>query len=151
MQKTLTARRFLPLQVDRGYSHNHGKNYVTYNVKCNHGALQISYMKVSCAEPYIGNNERTLGIYIYIYKVCIISRTYDVTYNDETLLIHVCIIYGTPLYLYMCIYIYIYILMVGDIYKYIDIYIYLSFIFFVAPKDKTLYMYMESCIYVSEE
>ena len=52
---------FLPLQVDRGYSHNHGENYVTYNVKCNHVALQISYMNVSCAEPYIGNNEENIG------------------------------------------------------------------------------------------
>ena len=77
-----------------------------------------------------------------IYKVCIILRTDDVTYNDETLLIHVCIIYGTPLYLYMCIYI-------NGLETYIHIYI--SVLYFVAHKDKTLYMYVESCILINEE
>ena len=40
--------------------------------------------------------------------------------------------------IFIYVYIYIYILVVGDIYKYIDIYIFEFYIVFVAPKRQNL-------------
>ena len=65
---------------------------------------QTPYISISCVEPYIGNNEKNIYWgYMFIHKVCIILKADNVTYNGETLLIHICIMYGTTL-----IYIYLY-------------------------------------------
>ena len=54
------------------------------------------------------------------------------------------VLYMEPPYIYICVYIYI-----NGLETYI--YIYIWVLYCVAQEDKTLYSYVESCIFINEE